>query len=151
MPEVSNTARKIDRLAEIAINEYRIDAELVRRLVERAKSINEQAKLAGFTNTDVFMGEDGVFAISAYCNNRSLGIAILDNGYDYYAERNRKRIGFATNLTEEQVFKILNIWGEVWVKLWRSSESYQDIRMTPTEEVSTPLLSGTIAQVDFRS
>jgi len=149
MPNPNEISRKIDYLARIAIDEYEIDSQWMKIVSDRAKKINERARDAGFDNTDVFMGEDGMLAVSAYSNKKSIGIGICENDYDIYVERERKLIEFAGNKTEQEAFSFLDNWG----RLWNSYAFYQDTPMIQIKVMggSIPLPSGILEEVESRS
>jgi hypothetical protein len=148
MPNPNDVETKITYLADQAVSEYGVDPEFMQVISERAKRINRRAKFLGFFSTDVFMGEDGTFCVTAYSKKGSIGVAVLINNFDIYIEEKRDLVDFETELTEPQIFRYLYQWGNTW----RSSVYYQGTHTIRTmEEASIPSHFGIEERVASRS
>jgi hypothetical protein len=110
MPNPKKIERKIHILAELAINEYDLDRQVIDRISSKAILINQLALESGYIETNVFMNEGGLFGISAYFDNGSVQITCFENSFDINIEINRKLFDSKINVSEQQVKSCLDLW-----------------------------------------
>ncbi len=145
MPSPNETSNKISYLAQFAINEYELDPNLMDSACNRTDYVNTSVALAGFSETDVFISESGIYSLVAYKKDKNIEITILyDDEYDIYVESNGCKLEYLQNLPLSEVIKKLNNWGEAW----DTSEFYQGTLMIKNWEDLIQLHSSTTEQAE---
>jgi hypothetical protein len=148
MTNPNDTSTKIKRLAEFAIEEYHIEQEIMNSACARTLQVNNLADSSGFSETNVFISEGGVFFLVAYKKNHHIEITVLHNNlYDIYIESERKKQEYTQNQPLQEVMDKLYIWGG----LWDTSEYCQGTHTIPNWRDSAPERSFTDTQVVSRS
>lgn len=135
---MNKTNDKIDKLTQIAIDQYNVDEDVMIDAAQKAKNVNNWANDRGFYETDVFMSEGGIFVIVVYKGENSIEITILeDNTFDILIESNRYKLLYKQHQSETYVQTKLDFWG----RTWDLSALYQESLSTIEKGVQMPLPS----------
>ena len=111
METISKINKKIEYLTQLAINQYNIDENIVVHAAKKAKKVNEWANENGFSETDIFMSEGGVFVLVAYKKENSIEITILDdNTYDIFIENNGIKLLYKQHQCKFDIQALLHLW-----------------------------------------
>jgi hypothetical protein len=135
---MNKTNEKINKLTQLAVDQYNIDEDIMIDAAQKAKRINNLAKDRRFSETDVFMSEGGIFVIVAYKDINSIEITILDDDtFDIFIESDRLLVSFKQHQSESNVQAALDFWG----RIWDLSALYQESHSTIERGGQMPLPS----------